>query len=222
MKKISSPFTLIKNSFYIFSDKANLKYFATIYLPAGILSAVSLLVFYVPFLAKFASTSAGSIVMTIFNVVFVLVMVFVNLAGILAVTGVVKKEKSQVKEIYNKAISMFWKFLLLSIVVNLINILGIFLLILPFFLFVTWFAFGKFVMVNEKLGIRASLVKSKAMVKGVFWKILLRIVVFGIFTISLQMLLGLIPYGIGTVAFYLCGALFILPVFLLFNEIASQ
>jgi len=63
--------------------------------------------------------------------------------------------------------------------------------------------------------------KSKEMAKGNYWKILGRLVIFGLFMIIVEFVLGVIPFGIGSVAVSLCGALFILPTYLLYKEISG-
>jgi hypothetical protein len=59
------------------------------------------------------------------------------------------------------------------------------------------------------------------MVKGIFWKILGRLIVFGAFMILIEAILSVIPYGVGAIVTSLCGGLFMLPVYLLYKEISG-
>ncbi|KKR63361.1 MAG: hypothetical protein UU02_C0026G0004 [Candidatus Woesebacteria bacterium GW2011_GWA1_40_43] len=93
------------------------------------------------------------------------------------------------------------------------------MLIVPFVLVVIWFAFSKFVMVDKGVGIKVSLLESKGMVKGIFWQVLGRLIIFGLFWFFSQMVLSVLPFGIGTVIYGLCGGLFVIPSFLLYREI---
>ena len=75
---------------------------------------------------------------------------------------------------------------------------------------------------EKETKIKESLMKSKEMAKGNYWKILGRLVVFGLFMIIVEMALSVIPFGVGTVLASLCGALFILPTYLLYKEVSAS
>lgn len=222
MNQLTSPVNLIKKSWNIFSKKENLIYFVKIYLPLGILAFLSLFFSYIPALYNYAGSASGNWIQFIYGLLFVLVATFVNLAGIIAISGMLKGEKPGIQAVYNKTRSKYFRFFLLTIVIGLILALGLVLLIIPFILFATWFAFSKYLFVEKGLGIKAALTESKNMVKGKFWKILGRLTVFALFSTLSQMVLSFLPYGVGSVVFDLFGALFILPQFLLFKEVASE
>lgn len=219
---LSSPFTIIRRSFEVFSKKENFIFLVKIYLPIGLISAISLLFINVPFLSKFTSTFAGNVIMISLDILLTLVAVFVNLAGIISIIEIEKGNTATIKDIYKNAYKKYLRFLLLTLVIYLIYAMGLILFVIPFFLFATWFAFSKFFMVEKGLGIKISLLQSRKIIKGKFWKVLIRIIVFGIFPLLCQMALGVLPYGVGTLIFYLCGALFILPTFLLYKELIKD
>lgn len=216
--QLSSPFTIIKQAFEIFTKKENFIFLVKIYLPIGLISVISLLFINIPFLSKFISTPGGNFVMIGLDILLSLIAVFVNLAGIISIIEIEKGNKITVKKVYKISYAKYLKFFLLTLITYFIYALGVVLMVIPFFLFITWFAFSKFAMVESGLGIKASLLQSKKNIKGKFWKILPRIVIFGIFSILCQMALGTLPYGTGSLVFYLCGALFTLPTFLLYKE----
>jgi hypothetical protein len=126
-----------------------------------------------------------------------------------------------VRATFGSARKVYWAFLLLSIVLVLIYLLGFILLIVPGVLFVVWFAFSRFITIEKGLKFKESLSKSKEMVKGIFWKILGRLIVFGAFMILIEAILSVIPYGVGAIVTSLCGGLFMLPVYLLYKEISG-
>ncbi len=222
MNKLSSPFALIKKSFDIFSKKENVVFFLKAYLPIGLLSLLSLIFIYIPALSAFFDSQQGKIIINIFNVIFLLATVFVNLAGIIAISSVLKGDKLELKKTFKTALKKYWKFLLLSVLVYVLYILGFVLLVFPFILFSTWFIFSKFILIEEKTSIKFTLKESKRLVKGIFWKTFIRNVVFGLFYVLSSMIFSTLPYGTGTVIFSLLGALYILPTYLLYKEISQK
>jgi len=162
-----------------------------------------------------------TVIAAIIQILSLLTSVLVSAAGIIAIGKIVDDKKSTVKEVFLSAKKNYWMFLLLSIVLTIAYGLGFILLIVPGLLVVVWFAFSKFIMIEKGTNIKASLMKSKEMAKGSYWKILGRLVIFGLFMIIVEMALSIIPFGVGSVAASLCGALFILPTYLLYKEISS-
>lgn len=220
MQSLRSPFILIKKSWELFSEKKNLIYLLEVYLPIGILSVLSLLFIYVPFLVSFFNTTAGSVVIMIFDILYIFTMIFVNLAGILGIIRIIDGGKLSAKDTLRVASKKYGKFLIFSIVLYLIYALGIVLLVAPFILVVTWFTFAKFITVEKGMGIKSSLLESKTLVKGSFWKVFGRILIFALFSFFSQTILTFLPYGTGSVIYNLFGALFILPFFFLYREIS--
>lgn len=219
MKKLTSPFTLIKKSLEIFTKKENFLFLIKIYLPVSALSLISLAFVNIPFLSKILDASLGNAVDVVVSILFLIFSVFVSMAGIMAVIRIIDGKNLRVGEVYREAFSRFGIFFLLTITIYLINLLGLVLLIVPFVFVIVWFAFSKFIMVDKGFGIKASLLESKNMVKGIFWKVLGRLLAFGLFWFFSQMALSILPFGIGTVIYGLCGGLFVIPSFLLYREI---
>lgn len=221
MKKLSSPIDLIKKSVAIFSKKENLIYLVQVYIPAGIVSVIVVAESYLP--SSITNSKSiwwiGTVALT--QLLSALVAIFVAVAGIIALGNIVGKGPLSVRKTYELALKKYWKFAIFSAVSALIYILGFVLLIIPAIIFGVWFVFSRFLVIEKKMGIKESFLKSKEMVKGIFWKILGRCLVFGIFMIFVQMILGMVPFGVGTVLVSLCGAIYILPGYLLFKEISE-
>lgn len=222
MKKITSPFLLIKKSWEMFSTRENLVPLVQIYVPLGIVSLISLMFLYVPFLSKILESPQGDVVTNLLNILFAFVFIFVNLAGIIAFFKISDGGKAQVRKVYAEAFAKFWKYFLLICLTGLIYAVGFALLIFPFVMFWTWFTFSSFVFVEKGFGVKATLAESKKMVKGIFWKVFTRILVFGCFSICSYIVLAFIPYGAGDIVFRLSGALFLLPYFLLYKEVLER
>ena len=221
MKKLSSPFQLIKKSVDLFSKKENFLFLIKIYIPVAIFSVLSVAQSYLPDSFKNSNVILLTIVAAVLQLLYLLTGVLVAAAGIIAIGKIVEGKGLLVKETFLSTKKSYWMFLLLSVVLVVVYGLGFVLLIVPGLLFVVWFAFGKFIMIEKGTGIKKSLMESKEMAKGNYWKILGRLAVFGLFMIIVEMALSIIPFGIGTVLASLCGALFILPTYLLYKEISA-
>lgn len=218
MKKFENPFILIKKSWELFTKKENFQPLAKIYSPIALMSLVTL----IPSLIPGAKTLFNNnIAVVIINIAFAVISVFVNLAGIKAVAKVIDGKVPDVQDIFDKTFPKFPRFLLFSFVLFLIYALGLILLVVPFVLAITWFSFSQFIFVEKEVGIKMALSESKNAVKGHFWQILGRIAVFGLFSLLSQAALSIIPLGIGVIAYYLCGGLFLMPLFLLYREVVK-
>lgn len=222
MKKLTSPIILIKDSFEIFIKKENFIFLTKIYSPLAALSLISLSFIYIPLFSNFFETTTGDRVMALFNIFFAIVAIFIDLAGTMAVIKIIDKDDLNVKETFKKSISRYWKFFILTVLIYLMSTLGLILLVFPLILVATWFSFSRFIFVEKELGVMKALSESKKLVKGNFWRVFLRMFVFGLFYVLAQMLLVDVPYYIGSIIFYLCGSLFVIPYFLLHRELSNS
>lgn len=219
MKNLSAPFDLIKKSVKLFTEKKNLLFFLKVYLPILPFSITAIVQNYLPAWIRSSTNVWVTVAFSAIQVLYLLTLVFVGAAGIVAVIKVVKGESLSVKATFASARRIYLSFLLLSIVLGIIEGLGFVLLIVPGLLFITWFAFSKLVMVDSNSGLKLALLKSKAMVKGIFWKVLARLAVFFLFMLAVELVLDIIPFGLGSAVISLSGALFILPTYLLYKEL---
>jgi hypothetical protein len=221
MKKLTSPIKLIEESITLFKKKENFLALLRIYLPLAIFPVLSIAFSYLPIFTKNTNSVWFISLMTAVRVIYSLASVFVAISGIIAVSEIVGNGKPFFKKIYKKAWKGYWKFLLLNIVLGLLYLIGFVFLIIPGVLAVVWLTFSRFIMIEKQAGLRESLVHSRMLVKGYFWKILGRLIVFGIFSVLIEIFLEIIPFGIGTIIWTLCGALFILPQYLLYRELSE-
>jgi hypothetical protein len=221
MKKLSSPFDLIKKSVNIFLKKENLIFLAKIYVPVAFFSVLSIAQSFLPASVLNSKSVLLVILMVLIQILYVFVSVFVTASGIIALSRVIDGKELSVKKIYKSAWKTYWIFLLLSVVLLLAYLFGFVLLIVPGLLFVVWFAFSRFIMIEKGFGVKASLLKSKYLVKGIYWKILGRLIIIGAFMVVVEVVLSIVPYGIGAILTSLCGGLFILPLYLLYKEVSE-
>lgn len=221
MKTLSSPFDLIKKAINIFFKKENLVYFVKIYLLMVPFAIVTILQGQFAGLIKNLPEWLSALIVIIQLPLRVFVSTFVLAAGIEAVGKVAASGDLSVKSTFAVARRKYWPFLLLVLILDLIYLLGFILLIIPGMLAIVWLAFARFIAMDSNLGIKRVLIRSKEMTKGFYWKILGRLLVFGVFAFSVQLLSGFLPYGTGQVLTALAGALFLLPTYLLYKEISA-
>lgn len=216
--KITGPIELIKKSVQIFFEKKNLIYFLKIYSPLIPFAVISAIQNYLN-TSNYPLVSWVSGMLLFIGVASLIVYFWVGLAGIYAISGVYSGNILSIKGVYEAAWHSLWKFSLLSILLFLILLGGTLLLIIPGIIFGIWYSFSKFAFVDGS-GIKDSLTRSKRLVVGKFWKIFGRLIVFGLFAALAQILIGSIPYGIGSLIITLFGALFVLPSYLLYRELS--
>ncbi|KKS96279.1 MAG: hypothetical protein UV71_C0001G0153 [Microgenomates group bacterium GW2011_GWC1_43_13] len=220
MQKLSSPFGLIKKAVNIFAKKENFYFLVKIYLPLLPFSILSGIQNYLPVSVADTSVSWFSLGLGVLQVLSLLVGAFTTVSGIIALRKVAEGEELSVKKTFMSAWKVYWAFLLLSTVLTLAYLFGFILLIVPGLLFIVWFAFSRFVMVEKNTGVKLSLLKSRQLVKGVYWEVLGRLIVFGMFTVIIQIILSMVPYGVGSVVNSLSGGLYMLPLYLLYRELS--
>lgn len=220
--KLPGSIELIKKSIGIFFKKENMVYFLKIYLLLAPFSVFFL------FQNKFFDISTGlpynlplGIIFGIVSLIYVLAQFFVGLAGIEAIRRVGMGKDYSIGQTFSFARKNLWKFSLLAVLVFLASLGGTILLIIPGIIFAIWFSFSKFVFVEQKLGVIDSMRKSRGLVKGRFWAILGRLIVFGLFSGLSVSLISVVPY-VGGVISTLVGVLFVLPSFLLYKELSVQ
>ncbi len=221
MKELSGPISLIKRGIKIFFDKKNLPFFLKIYallLPFAIFSI---------FQTSYASKNADQlqnlwfvITVAVVNFLYVLIYIWVSAAGIEGMRRAVAGESLILRDTLNVGWKKYWKFFLTGLALFLIDLIGFVLLIIPGIIFVVWFVFSRFIIIEEPVGIRDALTKSKDLVKGNFWKIFGRLIVFGLFGILVQIIVSIVPY-VGSALASLFGILFILPSYLLYEELVA-
>lgn len=108
------------------------------------------------------------------NTTSTILSILISLILLIAVAGLItmslKKEKYTKKEIVSAGKDNYWK-LFAFFVVNAVFLIGLFiLLIIPGIIFMVYWMFGAFVLVDEKRGIKESLKRSHELVKGKWWK----------------------------------------------------
>jgi len=222
MQKLTSPFDLIKKAVNIFTQKKNLVFLIQIYLPMAFFSLLSVAQSFLPASIK-NSTSVWLVLgIGLMQILYFLTSVLVTISGVIALGKIVNgKEELSIRKTYKSAWKNYPQLVYLMLVLAVIYIFGFAFLIIPGILFVVWFAFSRFIAIEKGLKVKGALLKSKEMVKGIYWKVLGRLIVFCAFTVLTQMVLSMIPYSMGLTVSSLCGGLYMLPLYLLYKELET-
>jgi hypothetical protein len=221
MKQLTSPFDLIKKAINIFAKKENAFFLVKICLPILPFTILSIIQGYIPRSVIDSNAMWFTLGLGLLQILSLLTGVFVAAAGITALGKVVEGGELSVKKTFSSSWKYYWTFLLLSIVLVLSYLLGFILLVIPGLLFIVWFAFSRFIAIEKGAGVTAAIKKSKELVKGIYWKILGRLIIFGMFAVIVQMILSVIPYGVGSIVSSLLGGFYMLPLYLLYKEVSA-
>lgn len=167
----------------------------------------------------------NSIWFVLFSVLIQLALAFIgvyaSIATVIAIKKIIGGQSLSKIKMRGLVGPIYWKYCLYSLAVFLVYFAGFALFVIPGIIFVVWYIFSQFIFIEEGLGIKASLAKSKDLVKGIFWKIVGRGIVFGIFAIAVQLIFAIIPYGIGVFITSILSGFFILPLYLLYKEVSE-
>ena len=104
-------------------------------------------------------------------------------------------KKIGLKEALNQGMPYIWRTLGVSLLMMLATLGGLVLFIIPGLIFFAWFLLSPYVVVNENLGVIASMKRSKQLVKGRVWEL------WGL--VMLTSAAGVIPFIGGFVSFVL-------------------
>ncbi len=99
---------------------------------------------------------------------------FISIALVMAINGLLKQEKVDMKAIYNASYSKILSYIWISILVTLATLAGTLLLIIPGIIFSIWFSFSLYILILEELKGTQALSASRELVRGYFWPVLWR------------------------------------------------
>jgi len=227
MRSLSSPIGILKKALEIFFKKENFVYFLKL----------MLIVFVVSFGAGILAMlpGGGLVLLTGQNptqnpilllplivgaAVTMVLSIWMQAVTYESVRKVFSGESLEIKITLKTGWAKTWKFFLVSLALMLIVALGFILLIIPGIIFLVWFSFSQLIVITEGLGVRASLARSKELVKGRFWPVLGRFIVFALAIGLFQIFLSRIPFVGGFVSIFFTP-LFILPSYLLYKELSG-
>lgn len=174
-----NPFNLMTEAFSTMTS--NIMLFLGILLVPAIFVFVSAL--FAPTQAEMSVGTGVSGTYIALSIVSAIVNIFMGIALIIAVAD----RSVSVSEAYRRSVSVFWKYIGMSIVMSIALLVGFLLLIIPGIILAIWFSFGAFVLVLENGGVIQSLKQSREYVRGHWWGVFGRIVVLGILMVVISL-----------------------------------
>ena len=228
MNTLSGPLTLIKRSVSLFFEKKNFTYFFKI---QAFLLPLAFIVFAWGLVLTFGpekldqGLSTNPVFLTFSTAVgFInsIIYLFVAVASIEGIRRVLGNEALSVKGAFLVSKARVWKYSLTQVSRGVIIALGFLLLVIPGIIFSIWFSFSGIEVVLNKAGVGEALKKSKSLVKGRFWPVAGRLFVFGLFALFVSILFSTLPLGIGNLISPVFGVLFLLPSYLLYQELQAR
>lgn len=230
-QKFPSALELVRRAFKIYFIKEHLIYLTKVNLfgllaSFAILSPLIILGFFggETLDAVGRNSSAGS---TVFFIVLLTISVVASIiwgvwfqATVIKALSLVSAGKTKgVKETFLLTWPRVGKYALTTFVVALGFSGGILLLIIPGILVLVWYTFASFIIVEEDIGVKAALGKSKKLVSGHFWSVAGRGLVFVFLSIFIQVALTFIPI-VGPLVAILARPLYVLLPYVMYKELA--
>lgn len=209
----------IKVAWEMFFKKENFIYFVKISLPPLALTLLQLFLFQGD--PQVVLENMNYWVLVPFLIIGLIFGIWYQAANLESVIRAMDGGKLEFKDTYKKAWGYTLRLFAVSLVAGLIIGGGIILLLIPGIIFAVWYAFPQFAVATKYAGVRAALKESKSLSQGRFWKTLGQLGLFVLFSVVGQIIFSIIPYGWGSVVATIFGALFLLPYYLLYQELSS-
>jgi hypothetical protein len=105
-----------------------------------------------------------------------------------------KKKDILIKDIYYNSKKYFWKYLGLILLMSFLLILLFILFIIPGIIFLVYWIFAVYILINENCGIGESLRRSKELVKGRWWTVFGYGFLIAIISSIASIILGFVPF----------------------------
>lgn len=177
------PFQLLKDGFHIFMENPKL-FIGIMLLPAVITYIIALL-------EPESGVGIVGVAYWIMYILLMLVLIVVNIAMGVALIEAVNNRTLTIKASYMQAKGVFWRYILLSLLLSVILMIGYILLIIPGIIMTVWFSFAAFILVLEGAGVVDSIKLSKSYVAGKWWKVFGRLCALIIFSTAYGLIISL-------------------------------
>lgn len=201
---MKGPVALLRNSIDVFLQ--NPKLYVGIYLVPGILTLIfTLFTDYQNELALAMPLEA-----TLMVILWIVVMVAGILMGIAMIQAVMNPAMS-IGDAYRSAKPFFWRYVLLSLMIGLVVLGGLILLVIPGIIFLVWFSFSYYVLIEEGISGVDAMKRSKALVSGKWFAVFGRLAVIFIAGIVVgsvfSVLTGMVDQILGVTLISIIGML---------------
>ena len=137
-----------------------------------------------------------------------------------AVTKVADAKVLEVKETFREGRTILWRVMGASVISSLVIGVGYLLLVIPGVIFSVWFSFTLYIVVTEGARPLEAIKNSKEMVKGYFWPVAGRLLVFTLLNILIQSALSIKQIEtVGGIISFLLTPYFVLLSYLLYLDV---
>lgn len=219
---MKTPIEYLKESWSIYTKKENFIFFSKVMAVLVIISTgLSYLVDYFYPVNVWEDFDFSNTPKTIGFILLSLVSLIISLwVQSTTYVAIIDKPTENIKSIFLKGFKYSGRYYLISLMFGLIMFIGMVLLIIPAVIFAVWFSFSTFLVFDKNLKTREALSKSKALVKGKFFKVFGRSLVFIFMILLVQIILSAIPY-VGYPVLGFIAPIFILPFYLLYKDLLA-
>lgn len=201
----------LKQSIQLYFDKQNLIKTVKVILPLSLINfAISLGLSFLPQDSWFVQIPS--------LIILAVVTFFITTVSYILI---LEADNLDVLGIYKKSLAVFFYLYLLVILVSGLSFVGFLFLIVPGIIFAVWFSQTIFVFLDKGYFIKSAFVESRKLVQGRFWFVLLRLLVFGIFSGFVTVVLSSIPF-MGAFFVDLATPLTLLPFYLFYRQLTSS
>lgn len=167
---MKGPVALLRNSIDVFLQ--NPKLFIGIYLVPGILTLIFTL--FTDYQSEL--DLAMPLEATLMALLWIVLMVAGILMGI-AMIHAVMNPAIGIKEAYHAAKPFFWRYVVLSLMIGFVILGGLILLVIPGIIFMVWFSFSYYVLIEEGISGVDAMKRSKSLVSGKWFAVFGRLLV---------------------------------------------
>lgn len=217
LEKIKGPVEYIKKAWGIYFEKENFVYFAKIMVVLVLISNIFsyALDYYYPIGVR-GNVSLGFVILSLISFI---IGLWFNSTTYYSLFNLSKN--ADTKSVLKLGFSSLPKYLLLVATLGAIVVLGIIFLVIPGIIFSVWFGYAIYLVLEDDKGLKEAFAFSKKMVKGRFFKILGRNIIFGFFGVLVTFMLSFIPV-LGPMLVMFLSPLVMLPFYLLYKDILVQ
>jgi hypothetical protein len=216
---MKSPTKYLKEALAIYTKKENFIFFARVMAVLVIISSIiSYLISYFYSADYVRNGDFSNIPMLVGFIVLTLLSIIIGLWSQTTTYYSIFKIGSDEKEIFRLGYKNMLRYLAVSFVVGVIIFFGLILLIIPAFIFGTWYAFSILLVLDKDMKVKESLKVSKLMVKDRFWAVTGRSLAIGLVCGVVSLVLSAIPY-VGPLMVAFIAPLFMLPFYLLYKDL---
>lgn len=229
---MTPTFSLIGKAFETYFKKENFIYLTKIVLVQLLIGVGSAIPFFIlsfvfgglSFAGAMADSETNPALLLILAPITVVITLALVLFGVwlaatttVSVSHVVMNKQIGVGQTLKLAWEKVGKYFLSGLLSALIVLVGGLFFIIPGIIFSIWFSFSSFFVI-EGSGVVESLKKSKALVKGHFWRVVFRYIVFAILSFAVNIVMSFVPV-LGTIALVIFTPFYVLLSYLLFEDL---